>query len=52
MVARSISETAAVMSGSLGKGRRETPRKLGHRVGKVAIREAIAAPEGMDPNPI
>ena len=52
MVARSIPDMEVVITGSFGKEQKVTLRKLGHRVGKVVIIEAITAPVGMDPNPI
>lgn len=51
MVASSISETAAVITGSRGSGWRVIICKLGHRVGKVSIMEATIALEGVGLNP-
>ena len=52
MVARSILETEAVITGSRGKGRRPIVCKLGHRFGKVVITETIATLEGVYLNPM
>ena len=43
LTARSISETAAVTNGSLGRDGRLISRRFGHRVGKAVTTEASTA---------
>ena len=48
-MARNISETAAVIIGSLGKMQRVIACKLGHRVGRIVTVEATIALKWFDP---
>jgi hypothetical protein len=52
LLARAIPETAAVIIGSLGRERRRISCRLGHRVGKVVIIEAVIALGRLDTNPM